>query len=158
MAKIVTNTPDSFESLSFESLAQCISGVHSALQTMAVSAVNRYATIRNWLIGRYIVEYEQCGKDRSQYGAKLLSKLTDRLKMSGINATLLKNARRFYLSYPQISEVANQICPMLSDRFPKLAPYFTLTLNSLPICPTVSDKFITPASSLISNLSFLAYC
>lgn len=154
MAKIVAHNPHSFESFSFETLTQCISTIHYALQSTAVNAVNRYATIRNWLIGRYIVEYEQRGDDRAQYGAKLLSNLTERLKSPGINATLLKNARRFYLTYPQISEVSNSICPMLSDKYPKLAPFFCIPLNPLPICPTPSDKFTTPASTLISNLSF----
>ena len=33
--------------------------------------------MRNWLIGYYIVEYEQNGKDRAEYGAKLLKKLEE---------------------------------------------------------------------------------
>lgn len=153
MAKIVTHTPQQFESFSFETLTQCITGIHSKLHTSAVNAVNRYATIRNWLIGQYLVEYEQCGNDRAQYGTKLLSKIVERVKIRGINTTLLKNARRFYLNYPQLSEIANQISPMLSDKLPQLASLFSNPL-SLPICPTTSDKFITPASSLIANLSF----
>ena len=154
MAKIVTHNPQAFESFSFETLTQCISTIHSALQTSAINAVNRYSTIRNWLIGRYIVEYEQHGNDRAQYGAKLLSKLTVQLNTPGINSTLLKNARKFYLTYPQISEIAESICPILSDKFPELSSYFTLPLGTSPICPTLSDKFTTPASSLIANLSF----
>ena len=63
MDNIINHTSHSLESFSFEALTQCISTIHSALQTSAVNAVNRYATIRNWLIGRYIVEYEQCGND-----------------------------------------------------------------------------------------------
>ncbi|MDE7376616.1 MAG: hypothetical protein K2N16_07190, partial [Muribaculaceae bacterium] len=68
MAKIVTHTPQTFENFSFETLTQCISTIHSVLRHSAVNAVNRYATIRNWLIGRYLIEYEQCGNDRAQYG------------------------------------------------------------------------------------------
>ena len=41
MAKIVTHNPQKFESFSFETLTQCISTIHSALQTSAVNAVNR---------------------------------------------------------------------------------------------------------------------
>jgi hypothetical protein len=41
MAKIVTHNPQTFESFSFETLTQCISTIHSALQTSAVNAVNR---------------------------------------------------------------------------------------------------------------------
>lgn len=154
MDNIINHTSHSLESFSFEALTQCISTIHSALQTSAVNAVNRFATIRNWLIGRYIVEYEQYGNDRAQYGAKLLLNLVKQLNISGINTTLLKNARRFYMQYPQLSDVANSICPMLSGKFPELSKIFSLKLEALPICPTASDKFTTPAKTLIANLSF----
>lgn len=127
MDRVVSQGYYSFESLNFETLTHCISTIHAALQSSAVNAVNRFATIRNWLIGCYIVEYEQCGNDRAQYGTNLLSKLAGKLKTPGINTTLLKNARRFYIAYPQISEVANPICPMLSDKFPEL-PQFSLII------------------------------
>lgn len=154
MDNIINHTSHPLESFSFEALTQCISTIHSALQTSAVNAVNRFATIRNWLIGRYIVEYEQCGKDRAQYGVRLLPNLVNSLNISGINETLLKNARRFYIQYPRLSEVADPICPMLSDKFPELSSIFSLQLDMLPICPTASDKFTTPAKTLIANLSF----
>lgn len=154
MDNIINHTSHSLESFSFVALTRCISTIHSALQTSAVNAVNRFATIRNWLIGRYIVEYEQCGNDRAQYGAKLLPNLVEQLKITGLNVTLLKNARRFYMQYPQLADAANSICPMLSDKFPELSNILSLQLNALPICPTASDKFTTPAKTLISNLSF----
>lgn len=154
MDNIINHTSHSLESFSFEALTQCITTIHSALQTSAVNAVNRFATIRNWLIGRYIVEYEQCGNDRAQYGVRLLPNLVNSLNISGINETLLKNARRFYIQYPRLSEVADTICPMLSDKFPELSSIFSLQLDMLPICPTASDKFTTPAKTLIANLSF----
>lgn len=155
MTKIITHSPHTFECFSFDTLTQCISTIHSALQTSAVNAVNRYATIRNWLIGRYLVEYEQCGNDRAQYGAKLLPKIVSRVKIRGINTTLLANARNFYLSYPQMNEVVSPIFPILSEKLKS----FPLPLNFLPIekpkiFPTASEKFITPASSLITHLSF----
>jgi predicted nuclease of restriction endonuclease-like (RecB) superfamily len=34
--------------------------------------VNTSLTLRNWIIGYYIVEYEQNGKDRAEYGEKLI--------------------------------------------------------------------------------------
>lgn len=52
----------------FKLLIDNISVAHSALQRQAVNAVNQSLTIRNWLIGYYIVEYEQNGKDRAEYG------------------------------------------------------------------------------------------
>lgn len=154
MAKIITRISPSFESFDFETLTLCISSIHSALQSSAVNAVNRFATIRNWLIGHYIVEYEQCGNDRAKYGSKLLAKIADKLSSAGINSTLLKNARRFYITYPHISEIVTPICPMLSDKFPDLSYLFNLTPTLNRISPTASDKFITPATTIISKLSF----
>jgi len=155
MAEIAAHNPHSFESFSFETLTQCISTIHSALQSSAVNAVNRFATIRNWLIGRYIVEYEQHGDDRAQYGAKLLPNIVSHVKIRGINATLLANARNFYLRYPQMNEVVSPIFPMLSEKLQDFPLPLDFPLIGEPkICPTASDKFTTPASSLIANLSF----
>ena len=155
MAKIVAHNPKSFMSFSFEDLSQCISSIHSVLQTSAVNAINRFATIRNWLIGRYIVEYEQCGNDRAQYGARLLPRIVARLKIKGINVTLLQNSRNFYLTYPQLAETIKQIYPMLSDKLGMIPlPFNFSILNTQQIYPTPSDKFSTPPNSLISNLSF----
>lgn len=155
MAKIVTHNPQTFESFSFEALSQCISSIHSALQTSAVNAINRFATIRNWLIGRYIVEYEQCGNDRAQYGTRLLQSIVARVKIKGINITLLQNARNFYLIYPQLAEVVEPIYPMLSDKLGDIPlPLKLPILDSRQIYPTPSDKFTTPAKTLIANLSF----
>lgn len=41
-------------------------------------------TMRNWLIGYYIVEFEQHGKDRAEYGSQLLKKIGGTGKSKGI--------------------------------------------------------------------------
>lgn len=43
---------------SFDDLAGIIRNTHDAAQTSAVKAINRMQTMRNWLIGYYIVEFE----------------------------------------------------------------------------------------------------
>ena len=63
------------------------------------------ATLRNWLIGCYIVEYEQKGSDRAKYGDRLLKRLEERVKTKGLNVTLFRNSRTFYKLYPQIAEL-----------------------------------------------------
>ena len=62
---------------SFGYLTSIIQTTHDAALSSAVKAINRMQTMRNWLIGYYIVEYEQNGKDRAEYGAKLLKKLEE---------------------------------------------------------------------------------
>ena len=55
---------------------------------------------RNWLIGWYIVEYEQIGADRAHYGSRLIERLADRLCLKGASATNLRKFRQFYREYP----------------------------------------------------------
>ena len=47
-------------------------------------------TMRNWLIGYYIVEYEQHGKDRAEYGTQLLKKLEERVNRKGMTRNTFK--------------------------------------------------------------------
>lgn len=59
-------------------------------------------TLRNWAIGYYIVEYEQRGNDRAEYGIRLLKILEEQIAEKGMNSTLFKLCRQFYVLYPQI--------------------------------------------------------
>ncbi len=155
MAKSIPINQHEPDSLSFETLTQYIATIHSSLQRQAFSAINRFATIRNWLIGHYIVEYEQSGNDRAIYGTKLLQKIAARLHIRGINPTLLANARNFYLYYPQVWEVITPIFPTASEKLEKsLCPIDFSLVEREKIFPTASEKFITQPSLLISALSF----
>ncbi|MFN0060558.1 MAG: DUF1016 N-terminal domain-containing protein [Planctomycetota bacterium] len=65
--------------------------------------------MRNWVTGRYIVEYEQHGADRAEYGEGLLDKLAAALADSGIaeiSARALRLYRQFFLAYPGIWQSA----------------------------------------------------
>ena len=53
--KIIINT------MKLPDLSSAISQTHIALQSNAIKAINRNLTLRNWLIGFYIVEFEQKG-------------------------------------------------------------------------------------------------
>ncbi len=53
-------------------LVVTIASTHEATRNQAVRSVNTALTIRNWLIGYYIVEFEQKGEDRAKYGGRLL--------------------------------------------------------------------------------------
>lgn len=89
-------------SFSFNHLSELVSQLHDSAYSATVKAINRFATIRNYVIGFYIVEYEQRGKDRAKYGDHLLKRLAESVNKRGINETLLKVSRAFYLNYPQI--------------------------------------------------------
>ena len=88
-------------------------------------------TMRNWLIGYYIVEYEQHGKDRAEYGTQLLKKLEERVNRKGMTRNTFQSARNFYRMYPQIIE--------------------NFQTN---ICTTASCKLRTSGKTIISKLSY----
>lgn len=96
----------------FEHLASRIIGVQDALQAQAAHAINLALTSRNWLIGYYIVEYEQEGADRAQYGDRLLKKLAKRINRKGMEPRRLWEFRQFYLVY-------NHIGPMVQGYLSK---------------------------------------
>lgn len=90
--------------MNFDLLANTILDTHISLQNSAVKAVNTHLTIRNWLIGFYIFEFEQKGEDRAKYGAKLLSTLSKKLNNDSLSEGNLKVFRQFYSTYSQIGE------------------------------------------------------
>ncbi len=93
------------DTLNFNSLVSLVEQTHLHFQQQAVKAVNVSLTIRNYLIGFYIVEFEQNGEDRAAYGEKLLKCIGDKLSSKGLSGTNLKLARQFYQSYPHIGGV-----------------------------------------------------
>ncbi len=88
--------------MKFESLVASIEQTHHHFQQQAVKAVNVSLTLRNWLIGFYIVEFEQKGEDRAIYGQKLIKNIADSISIRGLSETNLKLARQFYQVYPEI--------------------------------------------------------
>lgn len=150
--------------MNFEQLADIIANTHLQLQQNAVKAVNQYQTIRNWLIGFYIIEFEQDGEDRAQYGSELLSNLEHRVKQRGLNVTLFQRARSFYVTYPQLSELirgfasAIQTTPMpkLQERNNSSAIYATVLpkLHSTDNQEKGSKKETIDSQKLISSISF----
>ncbi|MBR1878587.1 MAG: DUF1016 family protein [Paludibacteraceae bacterium] len=101
--------------MTFESLARNIESIQSALQQQAAHAVNLSLTARNWLVGWYIVEYEQNGEDRAKYGTQLLKRLEERLHTKGLTERRFREFRRLYLVYPQLGhEVLNYVGAQIS--------------------------------------------
>ena len=67
-----------------ENLTTAIRDTNSFFLNKAQKQVNIAMTLRNWLIGSYIVEYEQLGEDRATYGQMILETLAARLKQYGL--------------------------------------------------------------------------
>src|SRR5271166_6132210 len=105
--------------LTFENLVLSIRGVDQELAAQASRAVNVSLTLRNWLIGCYIAEYELRGKDRATYGEKLLDSLA--AELSGLNVSNTSRRQlyrylRFYRTYPGI---VGALSPQFRSLLPK---------------------------------------
>lgn len=134
---------------SFNDLASIVQTTHDAAQSSAVKAINRMQTMRNWLIGYYIVEFEQHGKDRAEYGTQLLKKLEKRVDRKGLTTTLFKWARKFYRLYPQMMEnLPISICATVMHQ---LQP---IENKEDTIGASMTHQFVTPGKTIISHLSF----
>ena len=146
---------------SFDELTKIIRDTHDAALTTAVKAINRMQTMRNWLYGYYIIEFEQHGKDRAEYGTQLLKRLEERVNRKGLTETLFKNSRKFYRLYPQMVEnLIGVISPTVSDKLLESKDASGLcdaqmTENEhVEKSPTVSDGFRTTGQMIISRMSF----
>lgn len=139
----------------FENLAESIMLLHQAASDNTKSAINKNLTLRNWFIGGIIVEYEQNGKDRAEYGSNLLKNLEQRINQKGMNVTLFKNCRRFYQMYPQVGnlfiESGAPPAYLIDGKSPMLSDF--LDRHEM-IRPTPSDKYDLPPRTLVENLSF----
>lgn len=93
--------------MEFELLADSIKQINDKASSAAKSAVNQLMILRNWAIGYYIVEYEQDGSDRAEYGSHLLKNLEKQINQKGMNYTLFKACRQFYKVYPQIGSTVS---------------------------------------------------
>lgn len=82
----------------------------------AYSTVNTIMSQTYWQIGKRIVEQEQRGKNRAEYGSFLIKRLAQSLAVDfgeGLSVANLKNFRRFYLTYPD-HEKSYTLCSLLS--------------------------------------------
>lgn len=97
--------------IDYAALLEVIAQVHAEAQRHAVQAVNLGLTLRNWAIGYYIVEYEQHGSDRANYGEKLLPQLAADLRRrvgKGFTRRNLEYVRLFYQRYPIAKSLISQ--------------------------------------------------
>ena len=99
------------DEMNYGSLVKAISQAHEQTQRQAVNAVNIALTLRNWLVGYHIFEYQQNGQDRAKYGEKLLENLSKDLKRKlgkGFARRNLFMFREFYRAYPIVQSLIAQ--------------------------------------------------
>ena len=126
----------------FDNLVELCRRTHEETRHSAARAVDRSLVARNWLFGWYIVEYEQHGADRAEYGAQTMKRLSAALKARigrGFSMDSLEQMRRFYLLYRHLgSEPSETAKPKTSSQIS----------GSPEISETASRKFPVPVMGL----------
>ena len=153
--------------MNFEALVKHISTIQNTLQAQAAHAVNLALTSRNWLMGCYIVEFEQNGEDRAAYGEQLLKKLEQRLKTKGLNERRFREFRRLYLVYPQLKEPITQYIASQIQIRHTLSAEFIEPIRRLPSAESAMNirripsaelgtakEWIIPADRLFNKLTY----
>ena len=100
--------------LDFTALVDAIRQVHDHSATVVNRVVNTSLTVRNWMIGAYIVEYELRGADRAEYGNRIIEKLAVALRKHQVptcDPSRLYGYAAFFRAYPKIQAVAAQTWP-----------------------------------------------
>src|SRR5690606_28068427 len=96
-----------------EKLYSAIAGVIQHARQQVKRAVDQHMVHAYWHTGRLIVEEEQQGQTRAEYGTQQLKRLSQRLQAEfgkGFDVTNLRNMRRFYLAFP----IRDTLCLELS--------------------------------------------
>jgi len=131
-----------------EGLVNVIQRANKFFLDQVQKQVNTSLTLRNWIVGYYIVEYEQHGQDRAEYGEQLFQKLAERLKKAGIKGlsfTALHLCKQFYEAYPQILQAVTEELQSIDGHVDRS---FTV------IAEQSGSVKNTPIQLLLSRLSF----
>lgn len=134
--------------MTLDNLIRSLLDIHRHFAAETAKAVNVSLTLRNWLIGAYISEYQLNGADRATYGDDLLGELANRLTGSGVsncNRRQLYRYLRFYRLYPDIAG----ILPVQARRF--LPEYNSGTTKKVG---TVYPQLHVSPDKLIGRLSY----
>lgn len=94
---------------SYQDLVAVIGKTLNDGRAKAIQSVNTALVVTNWQIGRYIVEYEQHGKERAEYGADLLNRLSHDLTIAygkGFSRSNVFQIRLLYIKFPKVQTLS----------------------------------------------------
>lgn len=106
------NNPTEFLSTEYQQLVDRISTVWDSAKNKAIQTVNAQLIEANWLTGQQIVEFEQQGNVRAQYGVQLLVNLSKDLTMKrgrGFSRSNLTYMRKLYLTFPKCETLSHKL-------------------------------------------------
>lgn len=89
-----------------------IKSILTEARNRAWQAVNAAMVAAYWEIGRIIVEVEQAGQERADYGKQVIAGFAERLKADfgkGFDRSNLFHMRAFYLAYPIVDALRREL-------------------------------------------------
>jgi hypothetical protein len=104
--------PVSINDVAYQNLIDNITTLWGEAKSKAIAAINTELLDANWQTGKYIVEYEQGGKQRAEYGKQLLVNLAKDLTVrngKGFNRTNLTYMRKLYLAFPKCGTLSHKL-------------------------------------------------
>lgn len=84
-----------------------------------------------WQIGREIIEVEQAGSGRAEYGEQVIKKLAAKLG-KGFSVSGLKRMRQFFSVFPHGSTIGSTLLSQIRNRLESVEPIVGGTLPSVP--------------------------
>ena len=96
----------------FEKMISDIEALVNASKNELATSINKVMTVTYWSIGKYIVEFEQDGNAKAEYGKNLLSRISKELTLrlgKGYSRPNLNNMRKFYLKYSNCQTVSDKL-------------------------------------------------
>lgn len=126
-----------------------VAGILDAARRAAARSVNSIMTAAYWLTGRRIVEYEQGGAERAEYGAELIRRLSVDLTERygrGFSVGNLRQMRAFYLGWP-IPQTASAESPTPGYRILQTVSGESV-LPEIPIQQIPSAERVSPEITL----------
>jgi len=131
--------------MDYKALLDGIGHAHTHTLGGVAHSVNRALVARNWLVGAYLVEFEQQGEDRATYGSGLLKRVAKDLSDEGIpgcGVRMLERMRDAYLAYPQLANkissplVTNFHDQLITNDLTKSSPLVAISDRNQPHMPT----------------------
>ena len=133
-----------------ENLATTIQNTNTYFLNKVQKQINTALTLRNWIIGYYIVEYEQSGKDRAEYGKQLFKAIADKLIKKGVKSIRERHlylCKDLYKAYPQILRTVSAKSYLVDFQYPEILRMVSAELNQ-------PGKSQDDMNLLLTHLSF----
>ena len=133
----------------YQSIFGDVSSIIDEARQTAARSVNAVMTAAYWMIGQHIVEFEQSGEERAEYGTALIKRLAEDLTQRfgrGFGAVNLSQMKRFYLLWP-----SERILQTPSEKLGDAENMLTTLAESSLV--SIASRFPLPWSAYVRLLS-----